>query len=166
MVSLVLTIFTAVPFAESPFLTSPVRDTPVNLRIQLHTPLLRSFFKLYQCLCQNLTSLLHVLVYLVICLFTLMSSLSWHYVLIIKTCLINVEDIQYFFLTFNIFCGSSYSPFTVFIKFFSKARPFENPPSTICLMVEGPNDDTLFLFDVLISTLEACKGTVQFRTKI
>lgn len=69
------------------------------------------------------------------------------------------EDIQYF-------CGSSYSPFTVCIKYFSKRKPLENPPSTIRIMVEGPSDDTLFLFDVLISTLEACKGTVQCRTKI
>lgn len=51
------------------------------------------------------------------------------------------------------FCGLSYLPLTIGIKFFSKAKPFENPPFIIRLKVEGPKDDTLFLSDVLISTL-------------
>lgn len=50
-------------------------------------------------------------------------------------------------------------------KMFSEAKPFENAPSIICLTVEGPNDDTLFLFDILISTLEVWEGTVECITR-
>lgn len=45
------------------------------------------------------------------------------------------------------FCDLSYASYTIIIKVSSVAKPFEDAPSIISLMLKGLNLDSLFLFD-------------------